>query len=85
MTGIINEMKKVVFNVINDEQKASEVVHALIKTLGGNKLYMPANDYEKRNKEIKALYKNGATIEGLAKKYRLSDKTIYKIINPRKK
>lgn len=36
--------------------------------------------YRERNQEIKVLYQGGASIETLAKRYRLADSTIKKII-----
>lgn len=36
--------------------------------------------YRERNQEIKALYREGASMETLAKRYRLAESTIKKII-----
>jgi len=80
MTGIIQEMRRVVAVVVGDDQKASDVVYALIANFGGERLYMPINDCEARNREIKSLHGSGATVEQLAKRYRLSPKTIYRIL-----
>ena len=80
MTGIIQEMRKVVADVIGDDQKSSEVVHALMQRFGGERLYLPHNDYEHRNREIRELHQNGVSQEHLAKRYRLSIKTVYRII-----
>lgn len=80
MTGIIQEMRRVVASVVGDEQTAQAVVYALITNFGGERLTMPSNDYDKRNQEIKDLSQSGATVEQLAKRYRLSAKTIYRIL-----
>lgn len=80
MSGIINEMRRVVAGVIGDEQQASAVVYALITNFGGGRLYLPTNDFQTRNREIKELHVAGANVDQLAKRYRLSVKTIYRII-----
>lgn len=80
MTGIINEMRKVVADVIGDDEKSAAVVHALVGRFGGERLYFPTNDYEARNREMRELHVAGASHEQLAKRYRLSVKTVYRII-----
>lgn len=80
MTGIIQEMRKVVAEVIGDETQSSAVVHALMQRFGGERLYLPHNDYEHRNREIRELHETGVSQEQLAKRYRLSVKTVYRII-----
>lgn len=80
MTGLIQEMRRVVAGVVGDDQKAKDVVWALITTFGGERLTMPANDFEKRNQEIKDMKQAGASVSQLAKRYRLSTKTIYRIL-----
>lgn len=80
MTGIIQEMRRVVVGVVGDEQKAIDVVYELIKNFGGERLYMPVNDCETRNREIRSLHDSGASVEQLAKRYRLSPKTIYRVL-----
>jgi Mor family transcriptional regulator len=78
---LIKEMKMVVAGVIGDEQQASEIVYALIKRFGGERLYMPSNDYETRNREIVDLHKAGASFEQLARRHRLSVKTVVRIVS----
>jgi Mor family transcriptional regulator len=78
---LIKEMKMVVAGVIGDEQQASEIVYALIKRFGGERLYMPTNDYESRNREIIELYNAGATLDQLARRHRLSIKTVQRIVS----
>lgn len=80
MSGIINEMRLVVAGIVDDDQQANDVVYALIRQFGGDQLYLPCNDYEMRNKEIKTLYKAKVSVESLAKRFKLSPKTIYRII-----
>jgi Mor family transcriptional regulator len=80
MSGIINEMRRVVADVVGDEKQASDIVFALISNFGGLRLYMPANDYETRNRELKELFMAGATIDHLARRYRISVKTVYRIL-----
>ncbi len=80
MTGIIQEMRRVVAGVIGDDNQANDVVYALISNFGGNQLYMPANDYESRKREIVSMNNVGATVECLAKRFRLSERTIYRIL-----
>jgi Mor family transcriptional regulator len=80
MTGLIHEMRRVVAGVVGDDQKAKDVVFALISNFGGERLTMPTNDFEGRNKEIKDLHGSGATVTQLAKRYRLSVRTVYRII-----
>ena len=81
MTGIIKEMERVIQTVIGDDSKAKAVVYALIKEFGGERFYFPCNDYEARNREIRALYQHGADKEQLAKRYGLSVKSIERICN----
>jgi Mor family transcriptional regulator len=78
---LIKEMKMVVAGVIGDEQQAGEIVYALIKRFGGERLYMPTNDYEARNREIIALHSAGAPLDQLAKRHRLSVKTVQRIVS----
>ncbi len=85
MTGIIIEMQRVVAGVINDEHQASAIVYALISNFGGEKLYIPHNDYQLRNQEMLELHQAGATIEQLASRYRLAQKTVYRIVMGNKK
>lgn len=80
MTGIIQEMRRVVTSVVGDDQTAKDIVYALITNFGGERLTMPSNDYDKRNQEIKDLSQSGATVEQLARRYQLSAKTIYRIL-----
>ncbi len=84
MTGIISEMQRVVTTIINDSQQARSIVYALISNFGGERLYIPRNDYKERNHEMKCLYAAGATIEQLAIRYRLAEKTIYRILQVNK-
>ena len=56
MTGIICEMRRIVTSVIGDEQQASAVVFALMENFGGERLYIPSNDYETRNREMISLH-----------------------------
>ncbi len=85
MTGIILEMRRVVTGVIGDEQQASAIVYALISNFGGERLYIPHNDYQERNQEMICLHQAGATIEQLASRYRLAQKTVYRIVMRDKK
>lgn len=80
MTGIIQEMRDVVEGIIGDDDKASDIVYALIKQFGGNRLYIPHNDYQLRNREIKQLASQGVDIDILSKRYQLSAKTVKRII-----
>lgn len=80
MTGIIQEMHRVVTGVIGDDNQANDVVFALIKNFGGERLYIPTNSFTMRNSEINSLHSSGATVDYLAKRYQLSPKTIYRIL-----
>lgn len=80
---LIKEMKMVVCGVIGDEQQANDIVYALIKRFGGERLYLPTNDYDARNREIRDLHKAGANPEQLAKRYQLSVKTVQRIVSIR--
>jgi Mor family transcriptional regulator len=80
MTGIIQEMRRVVAGVIGDDNQANDIVYALVSNFGGAHLYMPANDYESRKREIVSMNNAGATVECLAKRFRLSERTIYRIL-----
>ena len=85
MTGLIIEMQRVVAGVINDEHQASAIVYALISNFGGEKLYIPHNDYALRNSEMRELHQAGATINQLASRYRLAQTTVYRIFTGKKK
>jgi len=78
--NLIEEMKSVVAGVIGDDQMACKIVQSLLKRFGGERLYLPINDYEARNRELVELYRAGATVEQLARRARLSVKTVYRII-----
>jgi Mor family transcriptional regulator len=80
MTGIIQQMQDVVKTVVGDEKTASDVVYAIIKTFGGERLYVPSKPYQQRNDEIRQLHKAGASIDSLCMRYQLSRQTIYRII-----
>ncbi len=81
MTGIITEMQRVVVSVIGDKQQAADVVYALISNFGGERLYVPAKDFAARNAEIKALHDSGASVDQIARRYRFSRRTIYRILH----
>jgi len=85
MTGLILEMQRVVATVIGDEHQASAIVYALISNFGGEKLYIPHNDYQFRNQEMRELHQAGATINQLASRYRLAQITVYRIVTGNKK
>lgn len=84
MTGIISEMQQVVSVIVEDDEKASDVVYALIRQFGGDRFYLPGNDYDRRNKEIKSLYRQKTSINVLAKRYSLSARTIRRIVSSEK-
>ena len=81
MAGIIDEMRRVVTAVTGDDKQAGEVVHALIKNFGGERLYIPGNNHALRNTEIQSLRRAGSSVCQLSKRYRLTSATIYRIIN----
>jgi Mor family transcriptional regulator len=80
MTGIILEMRRIVAGVCGDEQQANAIVFALISHLGGERLYIPHNDYKERNQEMISLHKSGASLDQLASRYGLASKTVYRIV-----
>ncbi len=80
MSGFIDEMKRVVASVVGCEIQADKIVFALMKNFGGERLYIPSNDYESRNREIRELYRSGASVDKLSARYRVSVRTVYRII-----
>jgi len=80
MSGIINQMRCVVTEIIDDDEQSKAIVYALIQQFGGERFYLPSNDYEMRNREIKVLHQAGVKHEILAKRFGLSVKTIYRIV-----
>lgn len=80
MSGIIKEMHRVVANIVGDDDKASDIVYALMKNFGGSQFYLPGNDYELRNREIKNLKRKGLSHRVLASRFKLSIKTVYRIV-----
>jgi Mor family transcriptional regulator len=81
MSGILDEMQRVVENVIGDPEKSRVVVHALVKNFSGEHLYMPSRDIGDRNMEIKRLYHAKVEISVLAKRFKLHRATISRIVN----
>lgn len=79
-SGLIFEMQNVVTGVIKDEHIAKQIVFALISNFGGCNLHIPSNNYETRNREINELHHAGASVEQLSIRYRLSKRTIYRIL-----
>jgi Mor family transcriptional regulator len=79
--SIIDEMKRVVNSIVGNPKQADDIVFELIKNFGGERMHMPSNDYQRRNKEIIELHEAGASVEHLAARYRLSERTIYRIIS----
>jgi len=80
MTAIIREMRRVVNDIVDDKQKANFIVLALIKEFGGTLFYMPRNDYEMRNRELKSLHKKGVSPGVLATRYSLAVRTVHNIV-----
>jgi Mor family transcriptional regulator len=72
-------MRRVVTEVIQDEVQAAAVVYALITNFGGARMYIPY-DYECRNREIKDLHEAGASLEQLTRRFHLSERTVYRIL-----
>lgn len=77
-----------------EEVLPERLLNELQTYLDGELLYIPRSStkkswgtdsgsrtfYRERNEEIKSLYKQGCSIDALAKQYRLADSTIKKII-----
>ncbi len=80
-SGLITEMQRVVAELIQDEEEARRIVYALLKEFGGERYYIPKHDYQTRNREILELHTLGLTVEQLAKRYQLSEKTICRVVN----
>lgn len=80
MSGIIKEMRRVVSDIVGDDDKATDIVYALLKNFGGSQFYLPNNDYESRNREIKKLKRTGLSYRVLAARFKLSIKTVYRIV-----
>jgi len=80
MSGLIEEMCNIVSDVIGDDGMARDVVMSLVQRLGGERIYIPHNDYEKRNREILELYENGASVVMIARRARISERSVYRIL-----
>ena len=70
-----------------------ELIEIIQQYVDGANIYIPSIDkkdwgsqtsskkyYELRNREIHSQYLHGMTVAGLARKYSLSEKTIYRIV-----
>lgn len=77
---IIQQMRNVLAGVLHDDAQAGLAVHALIRTFGGERIYLPRNDYSHRNAELVSLHRAGADIDHLASRYRLARKTVKRIL-----
>lgn len=65
------------------EHLASEVITGLSKHFGGQVFYIPKSfkyNLEQRNKELYCVWKDGASIRELSKKYGLASATTYDIV-----
>jgi Mor family transcriptional regulator len=80
MTGIIEDLQRVVTDVTGNKEQASIIVHAILKHFKGERLDIPSKDYLSRNTEIKQLYRNHVSVKALSKRYQLSECTIYRIV-----
>ena len=80
MSGIISEMRVVVSGIVGNDDQANDIVYALVRQFGGDNFYLPCNDYEMRNREIKSLHQSKVSVDSLARRFKLSPKTIYRII-----
>lgn len=81
--SLVQEMRRVVAGVVGDDDMAGRVVLALLSELGGERLYVPHNDYAARNAEMLDLYRHGAGIEALARRYRVHPRTVRRIVTRR--
>lgn len=78
--GLIPQMTEVVAEVLGEHDKASQVVQAILRRFGGGEIYLPAADYVERNRQILDLLKAGASVAVVARRFRLSIRTIYRIV-----
>jgi Mor family transcriptional regulator len=81
MSGILDEMQRVVEDVTGDAEQSRVIVHALVKNFAGEQFRMPARDLSARNMEIKRLHHAQVEISVLAKRYKLDRTTIWRIVN----
>ena len=84
-TNIIHEMQQTVQAVIQDDQQARQVVYALLKRFGGDRIYLPMGDTLCRNEQIRELAQAGVSPERIIAQFRISKNTYYRIVNIKKR
>ena len=84
-TNIIHEMQQTVQAVIQDDQQARQVVYALLKRFGGDRIYLPMGDTLCRNEQIRELAQAGVSREQILKQFRICKATYHNIINHQKR
>ena len=82
---IISEMEQTVLAVIQDGDQARQVVYALLKRFGGDRIYLPMGDTLCRNEQIRELHKAGVSREQILMQFRISKSTYHNIINHQKR
>ena len=82
---IISEMEQTVLAVIQDGDQARQVVYALLKRFGGDRIYLPMGDTLCRNEQIRELARAGVSPEQIITQFRISKNTYYRIVNIQKR
>lgn len=77
LTAVVQQ--EIGFNEIFATQIADALVRGLRKRLGGQDLYIPAEDRTERDAMIRKEF-NGRNIDDMCKKFGLSKRSIYKIV-----
>lgn len=65
------------------ERVIEGVIRDLRQACGGDRHYVPAQPVAERNAEIRREWRNGRRIPELSKHYRLSERRIYQIVDPK--
>ncbi len=79
---LIDTLHETVNKVLDDEDKASEVVRQITKDFGGEQLYIPQERTAYRIEIDREIYNafNGCNVKELARKYKITTSAVYKII-----
>lgn len=82
MSGLVASMERTVAEVTNDRELSRKIVAAILRAHGGDRVYLPTENYRYRNDRIRELYDAGVSVKAIAKRYSLHCTTVRRIIKP---
>jgi Mor family transcriptional regulator len=78
--SLINEMEVLLAETMGDRTLAQRLTRIIVQRFAGEQLYIPHTDYHQRNLTMIKRHAAGASVERLASDYRLSTRTVRRII-----